>query len=75
VVVNFDAVEGEQLEPPMVFRSAHDGLRAVIWNHASWGKVDPPPTGKGFKVKHLYWLTTTPEVLGDSFSLKASLPE
>jgi len=55
VVVNFDAVEGEQLERPMVVRSAHVGLRAVTWNQTSWGKVDPPPMGKGFKVKHLYW--------------------
>jgi hypothetical protein len=52
VVVNFDAVEGKQLEPPMVFQPVDDGLRAVTWSHASLGKVDPPPMGKGFKVKH-----------------------
>ena len=60
VTVTFDAVEGKPAEPPMVFQPAHDGLQAVTWNHASWGKVDPPPMKKGFKVKQLYWLTTGP---------------
>jgi hypothetical protein len=60
VTVTFDAVEGAPLEPPMVFAPAHDGLQAVTWNHAAWGKVDPPPMKKGFKVKQLYWLTTGP---------------
>ena len=60
VTVTFDAVEGKPVEPPMVFQPAHDGLQAVSWNHASWGKVDPPPMKKGFKVKQLYWLTTGP---------------
>jgi hypothetical protein len=60
VTVTFDAVEGKPAEPPMVFQPAHDGLQAVSWNHASWGKVDPPPMKKGFKVKQLYWLTTGP---------------
>jgi hypothetical protein len=60
VTVTFDAVEGKPVEPPMVFQPAHDGLQAVSWNHASWGKTDPPPMKKGFKVKQLYWLTTGP---------------
>jgi hypothetical protein len=60
VTVTFDAVEGRPVEPPMVFQPAHDGLQAVTWNHASWGKVEPPPMKKGFKVKQLYWLTTDP---------------
>jgi hypothetical protein len=60
VTVTFDAVEGQPLEPPMVFAPAHEGLQAVTWNHAAWGKVDPPPMKKGFKVKQLYWLTTGP---------------
>ena len=60
VTVTFDAVEGAPLESPMVFAPAHDGLQAVTWNHAAWGKVDPPPMKKGFKVKQLYWLTTGP---------------
>ena len=52
--------EGRPAEPPMVFAPAHEGLQAVSWNHASWGKVDPPPMKKGYKVKQLYWLTTGP---------------
>jgi hypothetical protein len=60
VTVTFDAVEGKPAEPPMVFAPGHDGLQAIRWNHASWGKVDPPPMKKGFKVKQLYWLTTGP---------------
>jgi hypothetical protein len=60
VTVTFDAGEGQPVEPPMVFQPAHDGLQAVTWNHTSWGKVDPPPMKKGFKVKQLYWLTTGP---------------
>jgi hypothetical protein len=60
VTVTFDAVEGKPIEPPMIFQPAHDGLQAVSWNRASWGKVDPPPMKKGFKVKQLYWLTTGP---------------
>jgi hypothetical protein len=60
VTVTFDAVEGKPVEPPMVFAPGHEGLQAVTWNHASWGKVDPPPMKKGFKVKQLYWTTTGP---------------
>ena len=60
VTVTFDAVEGAPLESPMVFAPAHDGLQAVTWNHAAWGKANPPPMKKGFKVKQLYWLTTGP---------------
>lgn len=55
VAVTFDAVQDEPTEPPMVFQPAHDGLQAVTWNHASWGKAEPPPMKKGFKVKQLYW--------------------
>ncbi len=60
VTVTFDAMEGKPAEPPMVFEAAHDGLQAVTWNHASWGKVAPPPMKKGYKVKELYWFTTNP---------------
>ncbi len=60
VTVTFDAVDGGSAEPAMVFAPARDGLQAVTWNHASWGKVEPPPMKKGFKVKQLYWLTTGP---------------
>ena len=60
VTVTFDAMQGAQAEPAMVFQPAHDGLQAVTWNHASWGKVAPPPMKKGSKVKELYWFTTNP---------------
>ena len=60
VAVTFDASAGGPVEPPMVFQPAHDGLKAVTWNHASWGKVTPPPMKKGTKVKQLYWLTEGP---------------
>src|SRR5271154_4102350 len=42
VKVSFDAVEGKPAEPPMTFQSEHDGLRAIAWNHATWGKTRPP---------------------------------
>jgi hypothetical protein len=60
VAVTFDAEKDKPIEPPMVFQPAHDGLQAITWNHASWGKVDPPSMKKGFKVKQRYWLTTGP---------------
>jgi hypothetical protein len=59
VTVTFDVPEGQRPEPAMVFQPEKDGLQAVSWNHASWGKVEPPPMKKGFKIKRLYWLTTT----------------
>jgi hypothetical protein len=59
VTVTFDAQEGEPPEPAMAFQPGHDGLQAVTWNHATWGKENPPPMKKGgAKVKDLYWLTT-----------------
>ncbi len=60
VAVTFDALDGKPAEPRMVFQPAHDGLQAVTWNHASWGKVTPPPMKKGSKVKQLYWFTEGP---------------
>jgi hypothetical protein len=61
VTVTFDAQEGSPAEPPMVFQPEHDGLQAVTWNHATWGKENPPPMKKGgAKVKDLYWFTTNP---------------
>jgi hypothetical protein len=61
VTVSFDAQEGKPAEPVMAFASAHDGLQAVSWNHATWGKENPPPMKKGGqKVKGLYWFTTNP---------------
>jgi hypothetical protein len=43
VRVTFDAVDGQPAEPAMEFKPAHDGLQAVTWNHAVWGKDTPPP--------------------------------
>jgi hypothetical protein len=61
VTVTFDAEEGKLAEPPMAFQPDHDGLQAVTWNHATWGKENPPPMKKGgYKVKQVYWLTTNP---------------
>jgi hypothetical protein len=51
VRVTFDAVEGKPAEPPMVFQPGHDGLQAVTWNHATWGKTNPPPMKNKSKVK------------------------
>lgn len=51
VKVTFDAVEGKPAEPPMVFQPGHDGLQAVSWNHAIWGKTNPPPMKNRSKVK------------------------
>jgi hypothetical protein len=51
VKVTFDAVEGKPAEPPMVFQPGHDGLEAVTWNHATWGKTNPPPMKNRSKVK------------------------
>jgi hypothetical protein len=61
VVVTFDASEGKAAEPPMAFQPGHDGLQAVTWNHATWGKENPPPMKKGgAKVKEHYWFTQNP---------------
>jgi hypothetical protein len=61
VLVTFDAVQGESPEPPMAFQPSHDGLQAVTWNHAAWGKENPPPMKKGgAKVKERYWFTQNP---------------
>jgi hypothetical protein len=34
-----------------VFQPGHDGLEAVTWNHAAWGKTNPPPMKNRSKVK------------------------
>jgi hypothetical protein len=55
VSVTIDSQTGE---PTMTFASAREGLQAVTWNHATWGKQTPPPMKKGgFKVKNTYWLS------------------
>jgi hypothetical protein len=51
VKVSFDPVEGRPAEPPMTLQAEHDGLRAVSWNHAIWGKTIPPAVKSRFRVK------------------------
>jgi hypothetical protein len=61
VTVTFDAQEQSSAEPAMAFAPGHDGMQAVTWNHAFWGKQSPPPMKKGGgKVKDLYWFSTNP---------------
>ena len=61
VMVTFDAEEGKPAEPAMAFQPGHDGLQAVTWDRALWGKGNPPPMKKGgYKVKQTYWLTQNP---------------
>jgi hypothetical protein len=61
VLVTFDAAQGRAAEPPMAFQPSHDGLQAVTWNHAAWGKENPPPMKKGgAKIKEHYWFTQNP---------------
>lgn len=61
ITVTFDAQEGKPAEPAMAFAPGHDGLQAVSWNHATWGKENPPPMKKGgAKVKDHYWFSTNP---------------
>jgi hypothetical protein len=56
ITITFPPEEGKPTEPAMAFASEHDGLQAVIWNHATWGKENPPMMKKGGqKVKDLYW--------------------
>ena len=51
VKVSFDAVEGKPAEPAMTLQSEHDGLRAITWNHATWGKTQPPVVKNRTRVK------------------------
>src|SRR5271163_1174663 len=37
VTVSFDAVDGKPADPPMTFLAEHDELRAISWNHSTWG--------------------------------------
>ena len=58
VTVKLDAADGQPAKP-MIFEPSHDGLQAVTWDHAVWGKLTPPAMKKGgYKVKEMYWLTT-----------------
>jgi hypothetical protein len=42
ITVKFDEIEGKPTDAPMVFQPSHDGLQAVTWSHAFWGKTTPP---------------------------------
>jgi hypothetical protein len=49
--VSFDAVDGKPAEPPMTLQPEHDGLRAITWNHAIWGRTAPPTLKSRSRVK------------------------
>lgn len=46
VTIKFDSPDDKPADAPMVLQPGHDGLQAVTWNHAFWGKVTPPPLKK-----------------------------
>jgi hypothetical protein len=58
VKVTFNATAGEQPPAPMVFEPTHDKLKAISWDHQTWGTTQPPTMAKGYKVKYLFWTTT-----------------
>jgi hypothetical protein len=58
ITVTFNATADAPPQPPMVFEPSYNKLRAVTWNHADWGNVNPPVMQKGFKVKYRFWTTT-----------------
>jgi hypothetical protein len=51
VKVSFDAIDGKPAEPPMTLQPEHDGLRAITWDHATWGKTAPPLVKSRSRVK------------------------
>jgi hypothetical protein len=51
VKVSFDPVDGKPAEPPMTLLPERDGLRAITWNHATWGKTSPPLVKNRSRVK------------------------
>ena len=51
VKVSFDPVQGTPAEPPMTLQAEHDGLRAIAWNHTTWGKATPPVLKSRTRVK------------------------
>jgi hypothetical protein len=51
VKVSFDPVQGTPAEPPMTLQAEHDGLRAIAWNHTTWGKTTPPVLKSRTRVK------------------------
>ena len=58
IKVTFNADANEPAASPMVFAMAHNQLKAVTWDKAAWGTVNPPAMSKGYKVKYLFWTTT-----------------
>lgn len=46
ITVTFTATPGSPTPAPMVFNPSRDGLQAVTWDHAAWGKMTPPPLKK-----------------------------
>jgi hypothetical protein len=46
ITIKFDAAGDKPADAPMVFQPSHDGLQAVTWNHALWGKTNPPALKK-----------------------------
>ncbi len=46
ITIKFDAAGDKPADAPMVFQPSHDGLQAVTWNHALWGKTTPPALKK-----------------------------
>jgi hypothetical protein len=58
--VTFSSDNSGPAAPPMSFQLAHDGLEAVTWDHALWGKRTPPPMKKDSKVKSRHWTGMNP---------------
>lgn len=46
ITIKFDAAGDKPADAPMVFQPGHDGLQAVTWNRAFWGKTTPPALKK-----------------------------
>jgi hypothetical protein len=51
VKISFEAVDGKPPEAPMTLQPERDGLRAITWNHAIWGKTTPPLIKSRSRVK------------------------
>jgi hypothetical protein len=67
ITIKFDSPDDKPADPPMVLQPGHDGLQAVTWNHAFWGKATPPPLKKEASnwhanKKHLPGLSSLPSL-------------
>ena len=47
ITIKFDSADDKPVDPPMVLQPGHDGLQAVTWNHAFWGKNDSATVEEG----------------------------